>query len=52
MDKSKNKLGYLTNPKELCDNKSTRLGGPFGIGQILLQKFRALVTRATPFQMV
>jgi hypothetical protein len=29
-------LGYLTIPKELCGGKSTRLGGPFGVGRILL----------------
>ncbi len=25
-------LGYLTIPKELCGDESTRLGGPFGVG--------------------
>jgi hypothetical protein len=32
-----NELGYLTIPKELCANKPTRLGGPFGVDQILLE---------------
>jgi hypothetical protein len=27
-----NELGYPTTFKELCGNKSTRLGGPFGVG--------------------
>ncbi len=26
-----NELGYPTIPKEICGNKSTRLGGPFGV---------------------
>ncbi len=30
-------LGYPTIPKELCGGGSTRLGGPFGAGWILLQ---------------
>jgi hypothetical protein len=29
-------LGYPTIPKELCGSESTRLGGPFGVSQILL----------------
>jgi hypothetical protein len=33
-------LGHLTIPKELCDGGSTRLGGPFGVGQVLLQQFK------------
>jgi len=33
----KNELGYPTILKELCDNESIRLGGPFRVGQILLQ---------------
>jgi hypothetical protein len=33
----KNELGYPTILKELCGNESIRLGGPFGVGQILLQ---------------
>jgi hypothetical protein len=31
-------VGYPTIPKELCGSGSTRLGGPFGVGQILLQQ--------------
>jgi len=34
-------LGYPTIPKELCGGGSIRLGGPFGVGQILLQQFGA-----------
>jgi len=30
-------LGYRTIPKELCGSESTRLGGPFGVGRVLLQ---------------
>jgi hypothetical protein len=33
----KNELGYPTILKELCGNESIRLGGPFGVGQILIQ---------------
>ncbi len=29
-------LGDLTIPKELCGGGSTRLGGPFGVGRVLL----------------
>ncbi len=29
-------LGDLTIPKELCGDKSTKFGGPFGIDRILL----------------
>jgi hypothetical protein len=32
----KNELGYPTISKELCGNESTKLSGPFGIGQVLL----------------
>ncbi len=35
----KGELGDPTIPKELCDGISTRLGGPFGVGRILLQQF-------------
>jgi hypothetical protein len=31
-------LGDPTILKELCGDRSTRLGGPFGVGQILLQQ--------------
>jgi hypothetical protein len=34
-------LGYPTIPKELCGGRSTRLVGPFGIGRIFLQQFKA-----------
>jgi hypothetical protein len=37
----KGELGYPTIPKELCGNGSTKLGAPFGVGEILLQKFGA-----------
>jgi hypothetical protein len=30
-------FGYLTIPEELCDGKSTKLGGSFGVSRILLQ---------------
>jgi len=42
-------LGYPTIPKELCGNKSTRLGGPFGVGQVLLQQFKAFNNKGHPF---
>jgi hypothetical protein len=32
----KNELGYPTIFKELCGDRSTKLGGPFGVGRILL----------------
>ncbi len=35
------KLGYPTIPKELSGGGSSRLGGPFGVGRILLQQFGA-----------
>jgi hypothetical protein len=41
-------LGYPTIPKELCGNGSTRLGGPFGVGQILLQLFGAFGNEGHP----
>jgi hypothetical protein len=31
-------LGYPTIPKELCGDRSTTLGGSFGVSQILLQQ--------------
>ncbi len=34
-------FGYPTIPKELCGGRSTRLGGPFGVGRVLLQQFGA-----------
>jgi hypothetical protein len=36
-----NELGYPTISKELCGDRSIRLGGPFGVGRILLQQFGA-----------
>jgi hypothetical protein len=30
-------LGHPTIPKKLCGGGSIRLGGPFGVGQVLLQ---------------
>jgi hypothetical protein len=41
-------LGYPTIPKELRDGGSTRLGGPFGVGRILLQQFRAFSNQFHP----
>jgi hypothetical protein len=41
----KSELGYPTIRKELRDDGSTRLGGPFKVGQILLQQFRAFGNR-------
>jgi hypothetical protein len=35
-------LGYPIIPKELCSDKSTRLGGPFGVSRVLLQQFGTL----------
>jgi len=34
-------LGYPTIFEELCGSRLTKLGGPFGVGQIFLQQFRA-----------
>jgi len=34
--------------KKLCGSGSTRLGGPFGIGQVLLQQFRAFGNKDHP----
>jgi hypothetical protein len=42
-------LGYLTNFKELCGRRSTRLGGSFGIGRVLLQQFKAFGNRGHTF---
>ncbi len=44
-----NELGYLTILKELCGGKSTRLGGPFGVGRVLLQQFEAFNNRFHSF---
>jgi len=41
-------LVYPTIPKELCGDGSTRLGGPFGVGRVLLQKFGAFDNRFHP----
>jgi len=35
-------LGYPTIPKELCGDESTRLGGPLGVSQVLLQQLGTL----------
>jgi hypothetical protein len=32
----KSELGYPTILKELCGGEPTRLGGPFGVGRVLL----------------
>jgi len=34
-------LGDPIIPKELCGGGSTKLGGPFGVGRVLLQQFGA-----------
>jgi len=44
----KGELGDPTIPKELCGGGSTRLGGPFGVGQVLLQQLRTLHNRIHP----
>jgi len=44
-----NELGYPTILKELCGSESTRLGGTFGVGRILLQQFGAFGNRDHPF---
>ncbi len=43
-----NELGYSTIPKESCGSKSTRLSGPFGVGRILPQQFRAFGNEGHP----
>jgi hypothetical protein len=35
-------LGYLTISKEFCGGRLTKLGGPFRVGQVLLQQFETL----------
>jgi hypothetical protein len=45
----KSELGYLTILKELCGNGSIRLGGLFGVDQVLLQQFKALDNKGHPF---
>jgi len=42
-------LNYRTIPKELCGDESTRLGGPFGVGRILLQQFGTFNNQFHPF---
>jgi len=41
-------FGYPTIPKELCGSGSTKLGGPFGVGRVLLQQFEAFSNRGHP----
>jgi hypothetical protein len=41
-------LGYPTILKELCGGESTRLGGPFGVGRVLLQQFGAFGNEGHP----
>ncbi len=41
-------LGYPTIPRKLCGNISTRLGGPFGLGQVFLQQFGAFGNMGHP----
>jgi len=42
-------LGHPTIPKELCGGRSIRLGGPFGVGRVLLQQLRTFDNRFHPF---
>ncbi len=42
-------LGDPTIPKELCGSGSTRLGGPFGVGRVLLQQFGTFGNGGHPF---
>jgi hypothetical protein len=41
-------LGDPTIPKELCGDESTRLGGPFGVGRVLLQQLGTLRNQVHP----
>jgi hypothetical protein len=41
-------LGHPIIPEELCGGESIRLGGPFGIGQVLLQQFGAFDNKFHP----
>jgi hypothetical protein len=41
-------LNHPTIPKELCDGGLTRLSGPFGVGQVLLQQFETFCNRFHP----
>jgi len=41
-------LGDPTIPKELCGDGSTKLGGPLGVNQVLLQQFRILYNWVHP----
>jgi len=43
-----NEFGYPTIPKELCGSESIRLGGPFGVGRVLLQQFGTFDNRFHP----
>jgi hypothetical protein len=45
----KGEFGYPTIPKELSGSGSTKLGGPFRVGQILLQQFGAFDNQFHPF---
>ncbi len=47
-----NREGEFSYPKilkELCGNRSTRFGGPFGIARVLLQQFKALGKKGHTF---
>ncbi len=44
-----NELGYPIIPKELCGYRSIRLGGPFGVGRLLLQQFETFNNKGHPF---
>ncbi len=42
------RLKEWTIPKELCASGPTRLGGPFGVGWVLLQQFKAFGNKSHP----
>jgi hypothetical protein len=44
----KSELVYPIILQELCGDGSTRLGGPFGVGRILLQQFGAFDNKFHP----
>jgi hypothetical protein len=46
MNKLKSELGYPISLEELCGNKSITMGGSFGVGQVLLEQFKAFCNRA------
>jgi hypothetical protein len=48
----KSELGYLTIPKELCGDASTRLGGHLELVEFCYNNLEHSTTGSTPFQMV